>query len=486
MSNTDITNLQISDTFQTWVEKTNALIDLANENTLLVGPTEPGPEVQGNSNLVGTLRATSLSANTALLENITRRNNAADQISVNSPLLIRTTTNAQNAFIVLTLQSTSSSPQLRLINRDGSTWSIRQSGSAGSADFVIDRAGEQRLRLTTGGRVIATEYSGSGSLLTNLNATNITTGTIPAGVLPDSAKRGEIPLADLENASSSSQGFITGRRFRSALKWDFITEKPAIVSQTRTVAAGNGLTGGGDLSQNRTITLGTPGTLTGATTNSVTSNSHTHAITVNLSTQAGTSNVVIESSAGTNATIAGATTAAAGLVTTGNQSWSGRKTFDQTIRIIGTTDDNGTPRTGTTEWRSAIASGGNRSAIFTTETLTASRTYTFPNATGTVALMPSSWQSFTFGSVGTQRMPNTIYTNDTALPIMVAVGARSNTVQAFAEVRANPSSNWIRVGSFSNNNSDGQQFIVPPNHQYIVGRVGEGTLDTYFFWSELR
>ncbi|MFD1245906.1 phage tail protein [Paralysiella testudinis] len=42
--------------------------------------------------------------------------------------------------------------------------------------------------------------------------------------------------------------------------------------------AGNGLSGGGDLSANRTITLGTPGKITGSSTNSVSATSHTHEI----------------------------------------------------------------------------------------------------------------------------------------------------------------------------------------------------------------
>ena len=44
------------------------------------------------------------------------------------------------------------------------------------------------------------------------------------------------------------------------------------------IAAGNGLTGGGNLTANRTLTLGTPSDLTASTTNAVTSTSHTHAI----------------------------------------------------------------------------------------------------------------------------------------------------------------------------------------------------------------
>lgn len=51
------------------------------------------------------------------------------------------------------------------------------------------------------------------------------------------------------------------------------------VRADRTLSAGNGLTGGGDLTADRSLALGTPSTLTSSTTNSVTSTSHTHAIT---------------------------------------------------------------------------------------------------------------------------------------------------------------------------------------------------------------
>src|SRR5699024_8494767 len=47
--------------------------------------------------------------------------------------------------------------------------------------------------------------------------------------------------------------------------------------RTRTITAGNGLSGGGTLAGNRTITLGTPGAITLSSTNSVGTSSHTHA-----------------------------------------------------------------------------------------------------------------------------------------------------------------------------------------------------------------
>ncbi|WP_196758423.1 tail fiber protein, partial [Moraxella catarrhalis] len=44
------------------------------------------------------------------------------------------------------------------------------------------------------------------------------------------------------------------------------------------LTAGAGLTGGGDLSTSRSLSLGTPSTITAATTNTAVSNTHTHAI----------------------------------------------------------------------------------------------------------------------------------------------------------------------------------------------------------------
>lgn len=54
-----------------------------------------------------------------------------------------------------------------------------------------------------------------------------------------------------------------------------------------TLTAGNGLVGGGDLSANRSLDLGTPGTLSTTSTNSVSADSHTHAITFPVTSVAG-------------------------------------------------------------------------------------------------------------------------------------------------------------------------------------------------------
>lgn len=49
---------------------------------------------------------------------------------------------------------------------------------------------------------------------------------------------------------------------------------------SKTISAGNGLTGGGDLSTNRTISMGTPSTVGPATSNTASGTTHTHALDV--------------------------------------------------------------------------------------------------------------------------------------------------------------------------------------------------------------
>jgi hypothetical protein len=102
---------------------------------------------------------------------------------------------------------------------------------------------------------------------------------------------------------------------------------------SRRILSGDGMNfTGGQLNTDRTITLGTPGDLTGTSTSAVTATSHTHKITVNLGVTAGTTaGPIITSSAGTNATIPTASATASGVVTTGNQTWAGIKTFNNTI-----------------------------------------------------------------------------------------------------------------------------------------------------------
>jgi hypothetical protein len=101
------------------------------------------------------------------------------------------------------------------------------------------------------------------------------------------------------------------------------------VETSRQVNAGNGLTGGGTLAADRTLALGTPGTLSGSTSNSVSGTSHTHALSAATDTLRG----VIELATATEVAAGDATRAVtgatliAGLLGLGNMGGSGYVTL---------------------------------------------------------------------------------------------------------------------------------------------------------------
>lgn len=96
------------------------------------------------------------------------------------------------------------------------------------------------------------------------------------------------------NAASSASAALASRNeadgfAQDAQDWAQLAQTTfeAKADKATTVTAGDGLTGGGSLAQNRTITMGTPGTLSGDSTNEVTSDSHTHEIAAASETVAG-------------------------------------------------------------------------------------------------------------------------------------------------------------------------------------------------------
>ena len=105
--------------------------------------------------------------------------------------------------------------------------------------------------------------------LTADNATNAT--RYPLFV---SAATGNLsPRTDTGFTYNPSTGALTSTTFIGALSG-------TATNLSRSVLAGNGLTGGGALSADRTLTLGTPSNITATSTNSVTATSHTHSLSM--------------------------------------------------------------------------------------------------------------------------------------------------------------------------------------------------------------
>lgn len=187
------------------------------------------------------------------------------------------------------------------------------------------------------GNVTATTFTGSGAGLTNIPANSLT-GTLPNDRLSGDYSfgnltltgRGYAPIFEAKTPSATNPEFrltrnevrvaalyqdSTGlvlRNFNSSTGtgegyiriagngiddisyngskiWTDANTTASIVNgkigyvpadSTDSIVAGNGLSGGGTLAASRTITLGTPATVTNSTTNSVSATSHTHALTL--------------------------------------------------------------------------------------------------------------------------------------------------------------------------------------------------------------
>jgi len=100
------------------------------------------------------------------------------------------------------------------------------------------------------------------------------------------ARTGDVLTVQRGQEQTSPMEFLPGERVELRMTRQAIIEITSGVElrvtdlEGRTLTAGNGLTGGGNLTANRTFTLGTPGSLNGSTSNAVTAGSHTHAISL--------------------------------------------------------------------------------------------------------------------------------------------------------------------------------------------------------------
>jgi len=190
VSNTSITNVEITDTFQIWISKTNEVIDILNENVMLAGPGA-GYTVLGNTTLVGDFTATNISAtesaslNSIETSGISRVEDITLPINFFSP--INVTGNQEN---LLTLRTTvGTRPVLRLTNGANSTWAIGQSTAVTGAPITIriEGSASSQLTLTQEGNltVSGTITTGSGGAFTgNLigNVTGNLTGNVTGNV----------------------------------------------------------------------------------------------------------------------------------------------------------------------------------------------------------------------------------------------------------------------------------------------------------------
>jgi hypothetical protein len=124
------------------------------------------------------------------------------------------------------------------------------------------------------------------------SASDITSGTLTIARIPTGTTGTTVALGNDSRIANGQTAYGWGNH--ASAGYALNSALSGYVPTTRTITAGNGLTGGGTLSANRTLTLGTPSNITLSSTNSVTSSSHTHAITT---TTVGLANTIVATDA---------------------------------------------------------------------------------------------------------------------------------------------------------------------------------------------
>lgn len=224
MSNTSITNVEITDTFQVWISKTNEVIDTLNENVMLAGPGA-GFTVEGNSTLVGTFASTNLNATAAAITSITttgltRASDITLPIDFFSPARV-----VSNQETLLTLQAASGSrSNLLMINGANSRWELGQTTAAANSPFTIRVPGatNPQLALTqTGNLTVSGTITSTGSLNGNLtgNVTGNVTGNLTGNVTGNVT--GTVSSLSNHTTNSLAEGttnlYFTQARARTAI-----------------------------------------------------------------------------------------------------------------------------------------------------------------------------------------------------------------------------------------------------------------------------
>lgn len=184
--------------------------------------------------------------------------------------------------------------------RNASTMLINASNSSKVNKNINITAGNG---LTGGGDLSANRTVSLGTPTTiSSNSTNSVTANSHTHAIDTAttARAGIVQLTDALDSTSTTKALTANQGKLLKEQVDTLRNSsnnttavliPSLIrdkaNKSTTITAGDGLTGGGNLSENRIVTLGTPSTITQNSTNTTTANSHSHAIDIATTTQAG-------------------------------------------------------------------------------------------------------------------------------------------------------------------------------------------------------
>jgi hypothetical protein len=246
----------VNDTFQGWLNRTNEMVSLFQTDAItasVIGDTTGTTLNPVSATLIGTF-----SANNIIVNDLIRVNNISPRIGFNTITIeaqITANTSLQTAAVFKSSQGARTT-----YASSSSSWFVGYE-NVSTSNFIIDNGvGNIKFRLTTAGNltlsgnltaqtVTATQFNGT--LVGNVtgNLTGNVNGNISGNVNGNAATASRW-LSAINVTIGNTQKQIRGD---SNVSWS-ISEIGAVPS-TRQISTSNGLTGGGDLSSNRTISL---------------------------------------------------------------------------------------------------------------------------------------------------------------------------------------------------------------------------------------
>ena len=188
MAKVNIEQVNITDTFQSWLDKTNELVTLVNTDVMTASVL--GDTTIGNATLIGSFTAntvvseTSVTANTVLTTSIQNKDSIGSNINSLSPIEI---SSSERNILSVTAPT---GPVISMTNQFPITWTVSLSSDADTAEFQITRGFDAPIiRLTSDSNVILNanttilnDLTVSGSIIGNTSSASIleTSRTISA------------------------------------------------------------------------------------------------------------------------------------------------------------------------------------------------------------------------------------------------------------------------------------------------------------------
>lgn len=217
-----IANVDITDTFQVWLNTTNQLADIAKNKALTASLA--GDTTTGNATLVG-----SFTANTIIAFNLLRADTFSSKSGGSSPISITSPLTANTGAVQTSLSLNSTLGPRTSFNSAVTTWNIGFENTTTNA-FIISTstAITPTVKITTAGEVIATKFTGqfegvsaTASKLATARSISITgdvtwsvifdgsanvtsAGTIPAGSITDGKLRNGVATSVIGRSANST------------------------------------------------------------------------------------------------------------------------------------------------------------------------------------------------------------------------------------------------------------------------------------------